>query len=89
MRQMLKRLWNDSRGETSSAAMLLLVTILGLGAVVGLTSFRDQLVQELGDLGAALESVDQSYSISATCFFNDTSTAASCISAAVNASPES
>ena len=90
MRQNLLKLWHDTRGEASAASMLLLMTILALGAIAGLTTFRDQLVQELGDVATALESVNQSYSLSSTSFFNDTNTgAANCLSLNVNASPES
>ena len=90
MRQNVLKLWRDTRGETSAAAMLLLMTILGLGAIAGLTTFRDQLVQELGDVAAALESVNQSYSISTVSYFNDSDTGApSCLSLNVSASPES
>ncbi len=56
------RLWRDQRGETSAMAMLLLTTIVALGAIVGLATLRDQIVQELGDLAAAIENLDQSYS---------------------------
>ncbi len=54
-------LWGDDRGEINAMAMVLLTTILALGAIVGLASFRDQLVQELGDVAVALENVNQSY----------------------------
>jgi Flp pilus assembly pilin Flp len=58
----LLRLWRDERGDASAASFMLLVTILALGAIVGLTTFRDQVVQELGDLATAIDSLDQSFS---------------------------
>lgn len=57
------RLWREETGATSPAALLLLVTIVVLGAIVGLATLRDQIVQEFGDVGIALESLDQSYSV--------------------------
>lgn len=55
------RLWRDERGAASAASLMLLVTIVALGAIVGLTTFRDQVVQELGDLATAITSLDQSF----------------------------
>ena len=52
------------RGSTSAMSLLLLTSIVVLGSVVGLVTLRDQIVQELGDLAIALESLDQSYSSS-------------------------
>ncbi len=56
------RLWRDQRGETSAMAMLLLTTVVALGAIAGLATLRDHLVQELGDAAAAIDNLDQSYS---------------------------
>ena len=56
------RLWACERGEVYSASAILLTTILAIGGVVGLTAFRDQVTQELGDFSAALTHLDQSYS---------------------------
>jgi Flp pilus assembly pilin Flp len=67
------QLWRDQRGAVSSMSFLLLVTIVALGMIVGLTTFRDQIVQELGDVGMALEAVNQSYS-TATSSFADVGT---------------
>lgn len=57
----LRRLWNDESGNASVIALLLITTIVAMGAVVGLASFRNQIVQEFGDVGVALESLDQSF----------------------------
>ena len=57
----LTNLWRDQRGFTSTLSTILLVTVVAIGAVVGLTTLRDQLVQELGDVATALENLDQSY----------------------------
>ncbi len=64
LRQLRSRssaLWNDQSGETSILSMVLICTIIAIGATVGLTTFRDQLVQELGDLSVAIESLNQSF----------------------------
>ena len=60
-------------------ALILVITLLALGATVGLTSLRDQLVQEFGDVAQALENIDQSFS-SATSSFADGGAPASCLS---------
>lgn len=56
------QLWHDERGNGTAVAIMLLVTIVAIGTIVGLTTFRDQVVQELGDLAAAIGSIDQSFS---------------------------
>lgn len=67
---LLKNFWRDERGEVSAMSMLLLTAIVALGAIVGLATLRDQIVQEMGDLAIALENLDQSFS-SATATFVD------------------
>jgi hypothetical protein len=58
-----KRLWADTSAVITSTDLVLISTILVIGLIVGLTSLRDQIVQELGDLGAAVGSLNQSYSV--------------------------
>lgn len=65
---LLSVLWNDQRGETSSLSLILLVTIVALGAIVGLTTLRDQIVQELGDIALAIENLNQSYTAAGSTF---------------------
>jgi Flp pilus assembly pilin Flp len=62
--QTLTRLWNDDAGAIVSAELILVATILVLGMIVGLTTLRDQVVQELGDVAAAVASANQSFSFS-------------------------
>lgn len=64
MKKLLRKLWKDDCGSTSAMSLLLLTSIVVLGSVVGLVTLRDQIVQELGDMAIALESLDQSYSSS-------------------------
>jgi Flp pilus assembly pilin Flp len=60
----LQHFWNDESGVVVSAELILVVTILVIGMVVGLTSLRDQVIQELGDVALAIASVNQSFSFS-------------------------
>lgn len=60
---LLRRLWRDDRAEVSSLATILLYTIIGLGVTVGVVSLRDQIVKEYGDAAAALEHLDQSFTL--------------------------
>ncbi len=59
----LKQLWRDTQGEVSVISNILLLTVLAIGVTVGLVTFRNQIVQEFGDLSVALESLDQSWSV--------------------------
>jgi hypothetical protein len=63
MRKLWIRLWRDERGEVTYTAIILMYTLLAAGAIVGLVSVRNQIVQEFGDLGIALDQLDQSYSV--------------------------
>ncbi len=58
----MSRLWKDQAGFVVSADLLLISSILVLGLLVGLASLRDQIVQELGDVGAAVAILQQGYS---------------------------
>ena len=61
--RLLRRLWQDDRGEVSSLATILLYTIIGLGVTVGVVELRNQIVKEYGDAAAALEHLDQSFTL--------------------------
>jgi Flp pilus assembly pilin Flp len=63
---MLRRLWNDEDGFIVSAELVLIATIVVIGLVVGLVSLRNQVVQELVDVGQAIGSVSQSFAVSGT-----------------------
>jgi Flp pilus assembly pilin Flp len=60
----IQLLWADQSGVIVSAELILIATILVIGMVVGLTTIRDQVVQELGDVAQAIANVNQSYSLS-------------------------
>lgn len=57
----MHRLWQDEAGFIVSADLVLVSSILVLGLLVGLASLRDQIVQELGDVGAAFAYFNQTY----------------------------
>lgn len=62
--KVLTQLWQDDLGFVISAELILVATILVIGMIVGLATLRDQIVQELGDVGAAFSQLVQSYSFS-------------------------
>lgn len=57
-----RQFWKDEGGSVSPVTTILIVTLLVLGIIPGLVTFRDQVVQKFGDTAVALESLDQSYS---------------------------
>lgn len=68
---LLRKFWEDERGEAAALSTLLIGSIVVIGSIVGLVTFRDQVVQELGDLAVALESLDQSYTSSIGAYVDD------------------
>jgi hypothetical protein len=61
-----KRLWRDESGVLHAGDYVLMVTIVCVGAVAGLATVRDGVVQDLGDAAVALETIDQSYTVTMT-----------------------
>lgn len=64
--KVLARLWADEAGFIVSAELVLVATILVIGMIVGLVSLRNQVVQELVDVGQAVGSMTQSYAYAGT-----------------------
>jgi hypothetical protein len=58
----MKSLWMDESGAVVSAELIIILTILVCGTVVGFTTLRDALVTELGDVANAIGSLNQTYS---------------------------
>ena len=58
---MFARLWNDEDGAVLSAELVLILTILVIGMVVGLSELQDAVVNELNDVGEAIGSLNQGY----------------------------
>lgn len=59
-----KLLWRDNRAFVVSAELVLVASVLVIGLLVGLVTVRDQVVQELADVAAAISRSNQSYSFS-------------------------
>ena len=57
----LGRLWSDERAAVSPISVILMTTILSIGAIVGLTTLRDHIAQQYGDVAVALRSLRQTY----------------------------
>ncbi|MDA1213417.1 MAG: hypothetical protein O2955_12950 [Planctomycetota bacterium] len=60
----IKKLWSDDAGFVVTSELILVGTVLVIGLTIGLTSLRDQVVQELADLAISIGSVNESYSYS-------------------------
>jgi Flp pilus assembly pilin Flp len=52
----LRQLWADRRGEVF-VEYILLLTIVGIGVIVGLATLKDALISELNDLAAAIKAI--------------------------------
>ena len=59
---MLRALWNDEAGFVITSELLLIVTIMVIGLIVGMVAVRDAVVTELGDVAAAIGTLNQTYS---------------------------
>ncbi len=59
---MLKNLWNDEAGIVS-IELIVLGSVVGLGILVGAAALRDGINNELGDLSAAIDDINQSFSV--------------------------
>ena len=59
--KLLNNLWQDEAGFVITSELLIIVTIAVIGMIVGYVAIRDALVQELGDVAAAIGALDQSY----------------------------
>ncbi|GIX04331.1 MAG: hypothetical protein KatS3mg114_0200 [Planctomycetaceae bacterium] len=58
---MLKKLWHDEVGAVISAELVLILTILVLGVIVGLSEVAVAVNTELNDISNAIGALDQSY----------------------------
>jgi len=62
---LLRQLARDENGGVNSAELVMIVTLLAIGLIVGMKSFRDSAVTEFADMAQAFSNLNQSYSISA------------------------
>ena len=58
---MLKQLWNDEFAVVVSAELVLILTILVIGLIVGLAEVQYAVVTELTDVSDAIGHINQSY----------------------------
>ena len=63
--RLFNELLSDENGFIVSSELILIATILVIALVVGLQTVRDAVLQELGDVGAAIGSISQDYSYGA------------------------
>lgn len=60
MSRFLLRVWREEQG-TLTFEWILVITVLVIGIVGGLSTARDALISELGDVTEGMISLDQSY----------------------------
>lgn len=58
---MLRKLFNDESGAVISAELVLVLTILVIGVIVGLAEVASAVNTELNDISNAIGSLDQSF----------------------------
>ena len=63
--KLLKLLWLDQRGGVLSMELILLATVVVVGVLVGLATYRDAMVQEIGDTAAGISRLNQGYTFAA------------------------
>ena len=62
----LRRFAECDCGAMQVTEYLLMGTIVSLGVIVGLVSYRDSIVLEYGDVATAFKRIDQSYTYTLT-----------------------
>ena len=63
---MMTRLWNEEAGFLLSAEAVLYATLLVIGLIAGLSSVRESVVTELGDVAQAIGNLNQTFSFGAS-----------------------
>ena len=82
---------NQKNGFIVSVELMLIVTILVIGLIVGLVPLRNAVIAELNDVSSAIESIDNSYSfdgISYTGAAGTGTTSATTVGSAFNDLPD-
>lgn len=67
----LRNLWQDELGAILSTEIVLVAVVAVIGLVVGLASVRDSMVSELADVGGSMQELNQSFSITGSCYERD------------------
>ena len=70
MKKLALRLWRDEAGYVVSTEAVLVSAIVLMGLITGLTTFRNEIASELADAGAAIGSINQTYSYGAVTSHN-------------------
>jgi Flp pilus assembly pilin Flp len=78
---LMRQFWQDEAGVIVSTEIILIAMLLVFGLIAGLVSLRDAVGQELGDTGAMVNSLNQTYS-----FLGHTNTAEGSINGATPSS---
>ncbi len=68
MPKLLRTLWHDQHGVVQAAEMVLIATVVLLGVMVGMASWRDGINNEMADVAQALDDFDQSYTVAPLVF---------------------
>jgi Flp pilus assembly pilin Flp len=58
---LMLRLWSDEAGFVVSSELILIAAIVVMGMLTGMATIRDQVVQELGDVGDAVSELSQTF----------------------------
>ena len=66
MKVLAARLWSEEEGFLLSAEAVLYATLLVIGLIAGLSSVRESVVTELGDVAQAIGNLNQSFSFGAS-----------------------
>lgn len=63
MKNLLVSFWNDEQGFITSIELVFTASIVAIGMIVGLSAYRDGVIEELADNARAVGQVNQSYSV--------------------------
>lgn len=63
MTRLFLALWRDDEGFVTSVELVFIASIVAIGMIVGLSTYRDGLIDELADNARAVGQINQSYSI--------------------------
>lgn len=63
MRTIGQTLWRDETGLVVSSELVFVSAILAIGMIVGLSAYRDGVIEELADNARSIGQLNQSYSV--------------------------
>ncbi len=63
MKNLLWKLWLDEEGLVNSIELVFTASIVAIGMIVGLSAYRDGVIDELADNARAVGQVNQSYQV--------------------------